>query len=170
MRFRVQLFTNLFVYFRVFVSVLFFILFSSLPVHSHSLSTSFAELKSGPSLVLKVAILDLQLVLNWSTHRDLTWSSVKNQHQQIQNYLQQHLILHDKSRKPQTCVWSFDVNNWQLVTVDQQYYLQLGMKTECKDSHWLHYQLFTELHEHKALFQTSLGERIVSKDSPWLEI
>jgi len=141
-----------------------------MPVQSHSLSTSFGELQHGPKLILQLALSDLQLALNWPTQRDLTWSMVKSQHKQIQNYLQQHLLTHDASRQPLACVWQFDPSNWQLTRIQQQYYLQLTMQTDCADSQWLHYRLFTELHEHKALIQTSQGEQVLAEEHPWLAL
>ncbi len=148
----------------------FFSSLCSMPTQSHSLSTGFGELQPGLSLTLQLALSDLQLALQWPTHRDLTWSMVKSQHQPIQHYLQQRLLNYDAARQPLACVWQSDPTQWQLTLIQQQYYLQLNLKTDCQHSRWLHYQLFSELHEHKALIKTPQGEQVLSEANPWLAL
>jgi hypothetical protein len=153
------------------------LVFSS-TAHSHSLSTSYGELEPRkaktqmPSLIfnLKLALSDLQLALGWSTQRDLTWTMVKKQQPQILAYLQQQLVLHDQQRQPLACSWQSDAAAWQLTKIQQQYYLQVQLSSHCPSANWLHYQLFMQLHEHKALVQTPQGERILAEATPWLAL
>jgi len=155
------------VYLYVFV---IFCCLQSMPAQAHSFSTSFGELQPGPKLKLQLALSDLQFALNWPTQRDLTWAMVKSQHQEIHNYLQQNLLIHDASRQPLACDWQSEPIDWQLIRLQQQYYLQLTLQTECANSRWLNYQLFSQLHEHKALIQTSEGEEVLGGIDTWLAL
>ncbi len=147
---------------------------SSAALHAHSLSTSYGQLEaktaSGQVFQLQLALSDLQLVLGWSTQRDLTWSMVKNQRPQILAYLQQQLTLHDQQRQPLSCAWQSDETAWQLKQIQQQYYVQLSLQSHCPAAAWLEYRLFMQLHEHKALLQTPKGEQILAEATPWLAL
>lgn len=143
---------------------------------AHSLSTSYGQLKTktaqmtGPVLQLQLALSDLQLTLGWSTQRDLTWTMVKNQQPQILAYLQQQLVLHDSKRQSLACSWQSVESDWQLKQIQQQYYLQLSLQSNCPSAAWLHYRLFTQIHEHKALLQTPNGEQVLAEATPWLAL
>lgn len=139
---------------------------------AHSLSTSYAEFQTAnqPKLKLQLALQDLQLALNWSSQRDVTWSMLKKQFPQILTYLQQQLVLHNRQRQPLPCVWLSDLSQWSLTQIQQQYYLQLTLTSDCSEVGWLHYQLFMQLHEHKALVTTAQGESILEQATPWLAL
>jgi hypothetical protein len=157
-------------------AVLAVVLGLSTTAHAHSLSTSYGQLATktaqttGPVLQLQVALSDLQLTLGWSTQRDLTWTMVKNQHPQILAYVQQQLVLHDSKHQPLACSWQSAEADWQLKQIQQQYYLQLSLKSDCPSAAWLHYRLFTQIHEHKALLQTPNGEQVLAEATPWLAL
>lgn len=141
-------------------------------VQAHSLSTSYAKIpiQGQPTIQLQLALNDLQLALQWSTQRDLTWSMVKTQFPQILAHLQQQLVLHNDQRQPLACVWQSDTSAWKLAQIQQQYYLQLPLTSDCPKASWLHYQLFMQLHDHKALINTPLGESILDEATPWLAL
>lgn len=139
---------------------------------AHSLSTSYAQIQTAgqPEIQLQLALHDLQLALQWSTQRNLTWSMVKTQFPQILAHLQQQLVLHNDQRQPLACAWESDTSAWKLTQIQQQYYLQLPLKSDCPQASWLHYQLFMQLHEHKALISTPQGESILDDATPWLAL
>lgn len=158
------------------IPILAVVLGLSNAAQAHSLSTSYGQLETktaqmnGPVLQLQLALSDLQLTLGWSTQRDLTWAMVKDQQPQILAYLQQQLVLHDSKRQSLACSWQSADTDWQLKQIQQQYYLQLSLQSHCPTAAWLHYRLFTQIHEHKALLQTPHGEQILAEATPWLAL
>jgi hypothetical protein len=95
---------------------------------------------------------------------------VKNQYPHILAYLQQQLVLHDAKRQPLACGWQSEFAAWKLTQIQQQYYLQLPIYSNCPTASWLHYQLLMQLHEHKMLMQTPHGEQILAEANPWLAL
>ncbi|MDF3127049.1 hypothetical protein [Rheinheimera sp. 1928-s] len=141
-------------------------------VSAHSLSTAFMQLQNtdaGLSATLELSIVDLQQALNWPADQDVRWSDIQKNKTQIISYLQQHL--HVKSKQNNSCVLETEANAWTAVEKNQTYYLSLPLFSTC-DAHQssLHYQLFSELHDHKLLVSWQDKQWVVSQQSPQLNL
>ena len=141
-------------------------------VSAHSSSTAFMTLQSTPqglSAKLELSIVDLQQALNWPADQDVRWSDIKKNKAQIISYLQQHL--HIQNKQEGNCILETDAEAWTAEEKSQTYYLNLPLFSTCdaKQSS-LHYQLFSELHDHKLLVSWQHRQWVVSQQSPALNL
>lgn len=144
----------------------------SCSVSAHSLSTAFMQLKNTPaglSATLELSIVDLQQALNWPADQDIRWSDILKQQTEVIAYLQQHLYLQDK--KNGRCTLQTDAGAWTTVEKNQSYYLSLPLFSTCDaNQSTLHYQLFSELHDHKLLISWQQKQRVISQKNPTLNL
>lgn len=144
----------------------------SCSVSAHSLSTAFMQLnntEAGLSARLELSIADLQQALNWPADQDIRWSDIQKNKTQIFSYLQQHLYV--KSKQNNRCVLETEANAWTAVEKNQTYYLSLPLVSTCNaQQSSLHYQLFSELHDHKLLVSWQDKQWVVSQQSPALNL
>lgn len=146
--------------------------FISCCVSAHSSSTAFMTLQSTPqglSATLELSIVDLQQALNWPADQDVRWSDIQKRKAQIISYLQQHLQIQDKQNS--RCMLETDANTWTAVEKNQTYYVSLPLFSTCDaQQSTLHYQLFSELHDHKLLLSWQHKQWVVSQQSPALNL
>lgn len=144
----------------------------SCSVSAHSLSTAFMQLQhtaAGLSATLELSIADLQQALNWPTDQDVRWSDIQKNKAQIISYLQQHL--HIQNKQHGNCVLETEANTWTAVEKNQTYYLSLPLFSTCDvQQSSLHYQLFSELHDHKLLVSWQDKQWVVSQQKPALNL
>lgn len=139
---------------------------------AHSLSTAFMQLQNTPqglSATLELSIADLQQALDWPTEQDVRWSDIQARKSQIVAYLQQHLYL--QQNKTTRCMIETQASEWTAVEKNQHYYLSLPLFSTCDaQQSVLHYQVFSELHDHKLLVSWQQKQLIISQQSPQLNL
>ena len=144
----------------------------SCSVFAHSLSTAFMQLQNteaGLSATLELSIVDLQQASNWPADQDIRWSDIKKNKAQIISYMQQHL--HIQNKQQGNCVLETDAQAWTAVEKSQTYYLSLPLFSTCDTQQSsLHYQLFSELHDHKLLVNWQDKQWVISQQSPALNL
>lgn len=141
-------------------------------VSAHSLSTAFMQLQpdaKGLSATLELSIVDLQQVLNWPADQDVRWSDIQKHKANITSYLHQHMYLQDAQNN--RCIFETDASAWTAVEKNQSYYLSLPLFSGCNtEQSTLHYQLFSELHDHKLLVNWQQKQWVISQQRPQLNL
>ncbi len=143
----------------------------SCSVFAHSLSTAFMQLQNteaGLSATLELSIVDLQQALNWPADQDIRWSDIKKIRHKSSAICSNICIYKQATR--QLCIGdrcaSMDCSG-----KSQTYYLSLPLFSTCDTQQSsLHYQLFSELHDHKLLVNWQDKQWVISQQSPALNL